>query len=264
MNNRKKLIYILVAIIIISITAILLKIKDNNNENNETKEKNNIICEKITISKNKKETFIVFINSDSINNGDSNNAIRSFKNKYKNLTIYEINSKKLKENCIGTVLEDTGLYEDFKTSNIPAFIGYYKGEYKGTHQNPSELGIIEEYFLKVDIIETTTFKETGITYEEFEQNITMEDYILVVIADEESREIVDKTIKENFQEIKYDIVNYTSDEGRKILNKIKETEEVEQAFPRIFYFKNGQHIANSKCPNNIYLKKFKKTIEKYN
>ena len=44
----------------------------------------------------------------------------------------------------------------------------------------------------------------------------------------------------------------------------KETEEVEQAFPRIFYFKNGQHIANSKCPNNIYLKKFKKTIEKYN
>ena len=171
----KKKILIILAVIILFIGAFLVFIYFN--KNNKSKIFNNSICHSIETYKKEKKSFIIFINKNDSTELDS--------------IAKDYNDADMNNKCINNELNETSL-TDMANSN-PVAIVYKDGLYVGAFINPEDDKQFIDYLDSKDVIKKKKIKETT-NLDDFRNKLSQE-YILVLISDEEQREWVDKNTK---------------------------------------------------------------------
>lgn len=253
MKNKRKIIVIIgliIGIIFVMVGTITLN-------SDKDKVKYNDVCRQIDKAKTNQKDFIVVINNHDV----LTDFVFQMKEKYRRLNIIEINEQKMKYECLGTSLEDTGEYERLLNDKNSTIIGYKNGVYEGLISgNQSSFETVEKYLNELKIIEIPKAGNT-ITYEEYEQNKKLDEYFVIIISNEEARKHVEVDFSKVFSGKKYDVVNKESEEGTKILKDIKSKVKV-SSYPKLFYFKKGELLLNESCISEMYMEQIKTKISK--
>jgi len=262
--KKKKVLTIIITIIfiILLITTIYFIAK---NDTTKQINKAEIVCQKINNSKKNNETFILVLKSKFNLNGESKDAIKNFKKKYKDLiVIHEINYDLINNKCFEKALADTGTYEVIKQDNSAISIyGYKDGIYQGMIQNETSEYGIEKYLVETKIITKKDIKEE-ITYEEYLKNKEKDEYLLLVMSEENAKKEVLSNMQKVFTDIPKNTINKRSSVGEKIVKNIEENFVPKNVYPQVFYFKNGKIIASESVFGENKFKEFKETIDKLN
>lgn len=260
MKDRKKIITISALIVICIVIALIIIFpligKDDNNNNEINKNK---LCVNMEKSMLKKENFVIIVNYERAN-GYTYEATSKFKEEYKKLvTIYETDYNTLNEECVKDLMYYDGIHEQLIANPSQAVIGYKKGVFSGLSLDIGSFRKLEELLIEQEVITKKEIKES-LTYEKYQKNKNEDEYLLLVVVNEETRKIVSENMKKVFPDIKQDTVNKFSSLGEKIINELKSTTKAEDVYPHVFYFKNGKVIANNNLYSEDEFKEFKKMI----
>lgn len=217
------------------------------------------ICDGLNqnISNKENAILIIEINSDL----DSMDVIEKFKNNYSKSIIYEISYEEIHTECIKAILEDINLYDSIAKNPISSAVIYKEGEYAGEFGGLDSYKQLEDFLVKKEIIKKKEIKEKH-TFSEYVEKFQDDDYILLIMADEEQRNYYTDMVKKYFSDYDYDVVNLNSDIGRNVRIKIENDYGSLNEYPRIFYFSNGKLIKSGDAEDDVVIEIFKKSIEK--
>lgn len=260
--KNKKILIILASVLIVSvlIVGVCFLIKNDKQSSND---EINSICNEINSYKKSKDNFVVVIMSKRNVNGDAQDAITKFKSLYKDLTIiYDVDFSVINNKCFAETFNDTGAYDLLKKNNsVVTIIGYKNGSYEGMMQNETSPYSIEDYLVKLGVIEKKEIKE-DISYEDYKKNKDLNEYLLLIVSEEDVKDEVSDNMKKVFPDLKQDTINKRSVVGEKILKDIESNFKLKNVYPQVFYFKNGKVVASEGVFSEKNFEKFKTSLEK--
>ena len=224
-------------LILISIVIFTSMNKNSKSNPNNKKNENNNLCNQLSELKNNNNSFVIIIE-------DKNNISKELKEDYPSLSILNVTSKDLEDDCLKNELKQEATYElihDKAQNTITN--AYQKGHSIGLI-NSNNYYDIEAFLNSKSIIQKKEITEKT-TLEDFAKNIN-DKYILIIIGDEKiHRNVVTKKAKKHFNNYKYDIVNYNSKEGKKIYDYIIKNYKIGDTYPQAIKFENSRIIAKT-------------------
>lgn len=255
--DKKKLVIIISVIVLVVILGVILFF--NLAPKHEYKNRVNKICDGLNQDINNKENALLFIKIDS--DLDSMYVIEKLKTNYSKNIIYEISYEEIHTECIKAILEDINLYDSIAKNPISSAVIYKKGEYAGEIGGLDSYKQLEDYLVKNEIVKKKEIKESR-TVSEYEKKFEDDQYILLIMADENKRDYYTNMVKKYFSNYDYDVINLNSDIGRNVRIKIENDYGSLNEYPRIFYFSNGKLIKSGDAEDDVVIEIFKQSIEK--
>ena len=259
--KKKKMLLVLLILIIAFIICLFYGYSSDKEDSEKPKRTIIKICDNINSEIKEKNTFLVFLVNDLEELKNSDSIVSKYvKNYEKDNKIFVIGFKDIKEDCVKQIFKKDNMYEQIIAFPSNSYFGYKDGVLSSFMINMSDYILLENKLHEDGIIKKHERKESA-TFEQIKKNIEKDEYILFILAQEETREKYEKLLNEVFSDYDYDYINYFGKEGEKVYSYIKKDLESDNVFPKILYYKNGKIVEQAVLSEKSQMQEFKKKIQ---
>ncbi len=253
--KKGKVIIIIVLVVLLVIASIITILSMKSEKTIKSRISN--ICDNITANENSKKSSIIFI--ENLNSTEESlDTVDKLKANYKNSNIYVVYKDDLKNKCLQSLLARNNVYEEISKINDSLVLIYNSG-FKSMMVGLDSYKNVENYLLENKVISKKTLKEE-ISFEEYKDKFNSENYLLLIVDNENRRNKSEKLIKKYFKDYPYDIINLNSKIGQKIRENVENEHKALNEYPRIYYFKKGKLVKSNDMANEGDIKNFKNEI----